>query len=45
MSLAFTILAYFIGIPIGIIFWKIALGGIEVNHNTKFTKSKQGETK
>ena len=35
MNLALVILAYFIGVPLGIILWKIAFGGLNVNYREK----------
>ncbi len=32
MNVGLIILAYFIGIPTGIILWKIALTGININY-------------
>ena len=33
MNLALIILIYFVGIPLGIILWKIALTGININYS------------
>jgi len=43
MNLTLIILSYFIGIPLGIILWKIALQGININYNDKFTSNNQKE--
>ena len=35
MEFMLEVLIYFIGVPLGIILWKIAINGLNINYNEK----------